>query len=337
LPICLCYDNEHSRDGIGAQVLRIIQVYCLSRELGLGFVNRNILHFDSAPTDSFDFANPRNQYYKKVRDYLQFDRYSCQEEHTVHYLNNSRFFTISILLKLWVIQRNWRSKFIGSHELWVVKNPYGLTIRKPNTLRHFYLSRLPLKNFNKPEEVFNIQLHIRRAAISKNIHSERFTATDWYRKILTEITKALDLNKYPYKITIHTDVAHADLKISTSGISKESLAYSKTRGLIVNADNTITLEYENFLNSLSSFKNISIVTDINPIDAWTMMQSADVLILARSTFSIIPALLIQDGTVISPIGFFRGPREWIYLDDSAELSLQNIRRIIDKRITLTQS
>ena len=108
-------------------------------------------------------------------------------------------------------------------------------------------------------------------------------------------------------------------------------------GLIVNADNTITLEDENFLNSLSSFKNISIVTGINPIDAWTMMQSADVLILARSTFSIIPALLIQDGTVISPIGFFRGPREWIYLDDSAELSLQNIRRIIDKRITLTQS
>lgn len=328
MPICLCFDNEHSKDGIGAQVLRIIQVYCLAREFGLGFVNRNILSFDSAPTDSFDSHNPRNLYYQKVRDFLDLESDACHKEHSVHFLENSRFLTYPIMLRLWIIKRNWKSKREGSHELWVVKNPYGLTIRKPSILRHFQLSRPLSNNSYKLDNHFDIQVHIRRAAISQHMHNERFTSTDWYRKILTEITTSLEANNQLYTITIHTDVGQPDLNISTSGISKESLTYSKTRGLVINDDDTITLEYENFLNSFSSLKNISIVTDINPIDAWKIMQEADLLILAKSTFSIIPALLIQDGSVISPVGFFRGPKNWIYLDNSSELDSENIRRII---------
>lgn len=328
MPICLCFDNEHSKDGVGAQVLRIIQVYCLTREFGLGFVNRNILSFDSAPTDSFDSQNPRDLYYQKIRDFLNLEVGACHEKHTVHFLRNSRFLTYPIVLRLWIILRNWKSKREKTHELWVITNPYGLTIRNPSILRHFQLSRPPNKNSCKLDNNFDIQVHIRRAAISKHMHNERFTSTDWYRKVLTEITTALETSNRLYTITIHTDVGQANLNISTSGISKESLAYSKTRGLIINDDDTITLEYENFLNSFSSFKNISIVTDINPIDAWKIMQEADLLILAKSTFSIIPALLIQDGSVISPLGFFKGPKSWIYLDNSSELGLENIRRII---------
>ena len=328
MPICVCFDNEHSKDGIGAQVLRIIQVYCLAREFGLGFVNRNILSFDSAPTDSFDSNNPRNLYYQKVHDFLQLDGYACHKEHTVHFLDSSRFLTYPIVLRLWIMKRNWKSKREKSHELWVIKNPYGLTIRNPSILGHFQRSRPPLKNSYKSDNNFDIQVHIRRAAISQHMQNDRFTPTDWYRKILTEVTTALEASNQLYTITIHTDVRQADLNISTSGISKESLAYSKTRGLVINDDDTITLEYENFLNSFSSLKNLSIITDINSVDAWEIMQEADLLILARSTFSIIPGLLIQGGSVISPIGFFNGPKNWIYLDNSSELGLENIRRII---------
>lgn len=328
MSICLCYDNEHSKDGIGAQVLRIIQVYCLAREYGLGFVSRNILQFDSAPTDNFDLENPKELYFEKVREYLQLDAIACTKEHTVHHLKISKFLTVPILLRLWVSQRNWRSRRVQSHELWIVKDPYGLTLHKPNILRHFRLSRPPLDKSLKQENTFNIQIHIRRAAISEHIQSERYTPTEWYLKILTDITTALEENHQFYKIIIHTDVAQENLNISTSGLSKESLAYSKTRGLVVNEDETITLEYEDFLTSFEMFKNVEIVSNINPIDAWRIMQQADLLILARSTFSVIPALLIQDGFVISPKGFFNGPMEWIYFDDLAELDVVNLQKII---------
>ena len=145
---------------------------------------------------------------------------------------------------------------------------------------------------------------------------------------MTDITKALEGNNQLYKVIIHTDVAQTGLNVSTSGISKESLTYSKTRGLIVNDDDTITLEYEDFLTSLGMFKNVEIVSDINPIDAWRIMQEADLLILARSTFSVIPALLIQDGSVVSPKGFFNGPTEWIYLDNLPKLDVVNLRKIL---------
>jgi hypothetical protein len=332
LPICLCFDNENSKDGIGAQVLRIIQVYCLTREYSLGFVNRDILSFDSAPTDDFDEQNPRALYYHKIRDFLNLEEDTCLKEHTIHFLENSRLLTYPIVLRLWIIQRNWKSKWQKSHELWVIKNPYGLTMRNPNVLRSFRRPGLSLEDNDKVDKNFDIQIHIRRAAISQYVHNERYTPTEWYIKILTQIIATLESNKQIYTITIHTDVGQSGLNISTSGISKESLEYSKTRGLIINDDDTITLDFENFLFSFSAFKNVSIVTDINPIDAWKIMQEADLFILARSTFSIVPALLIKDGSVISPIGFFRGPLNWIYLDDSAELSLEDIRRITEKGV-----
>ena len=330
MPICLCFDNQNSKDGIGAQVLRIIQVYCLTREFGLGFVYRDILSFDSAPTDNFDEQNPRALYHHKIREFLNLEVDTCLKEHNVQILENSRFLTYPIMLRLWIMKRNWKSKRENSHELWVIKNPYGLTMRIPNILRNFELPRLSLENNDKAVKNFDIQIHIRRAAISQQIQNERFTPTEWYIKILNQITTALEASEQIYTITIHTDVGQSGLNISTSGISKESLDYSKTRGLIINDDSTITLDFENFLSSFSSFKNVSIVTDINPLDAWKIMKEADLLVLARSTFSIIPALLIQNGSVISPIGFFRGPRNWTYLNNSAELSLENIKKITGK-------
>ena len=332
MPICLCFDNENSKDGIGAQVLRIIQVYCLTREFGLGFVYRDILSFDSAPTDNFDEQNPRALYHHKIREYLNLEVDTCLKEHAVHFLENSRFLTYPIVLRLWIIKRNWKSNRENSHELWVVKNPYGLTMRNPNILRNFELSRAPLEDIDKADKDFDIQIHIRRAAISQHKQNERFTPTEWYIKVLTQITTALEASGRQYRVSIHTDVGQPDSYISASGYSKESLDYAKTRGLVVNDDDTVTLDYENFLSSFSSFKNVSIVTDINPLEAWKIMKEADLLVLARSTFSIIPALLIQNGSVISPIGFFRGPKNWIYLDNSAELSLENIRKITDKQV-----
>ena len=332
MPICLCFDNENSKDGIGAQVLRIIQVYCLTREFGLGFVYRDILSFDSAPTDNFDEQNPRALYHHRIRDFLNLEVDTCFKEHTVHFLENSRFLTYPIMLRLWIIKRNWKSKRQNCHELWVVKNPYGLTMRNPGILENFNLSRSSLEDIDTDDKNFNIQIHIRRAAISQHVQNERFTPTEWYVSILNQIATALEASKQIYTITIHTDVGQAGLNISTIGISKESLDYSLTRGLVINDDDTISLDYENFLSSFSSFKNVSIVTDINPLDAWEIMRQADLLLMARSTFSIIPALLIQDGSVISPIGFFRGPKNWIYLNDSAELSSENIRKITDRKV-----
>lgn len=49
MSICFAFDNENSKDGIGAQVLRIIDVFSVSKYFKVEFVNRKILSFDANP------------------------------------------------------------------------------------------------------------------------------------------------------------------------------------------------------------------------------------------------------------------------------------------------
>lgn len=72
---------------------------------------------------------------------------------------------------------------------------------------------------------------------------------------------------------------------------------------------------EDFTITLSEFAPINIVTEVDPLTAWKLMQEANLLIIAKSTFSFIPALLNTQAQVISPEGFLIRPDSWTYFSD----------------------
>ena len=328
--ICLSYDNHQSEDGIGAQVFRIIDVFSLSRKYRVGFVNSEILHFDSNPGDNLKTPQAKIDFIDELRDFLNLDGFSCTRQHRIRSLNYSRAFKVPGALGIYLFVKQIINEFTSKHELFVVRNPYAYTYSKPEIRNFFRGTPRQYTTKSKPASVFQIHLHIRRAFSSSDKLSDRFVPTSWYLSVLRPVQHVLENHQVDYEFVLHTDVHSKNIKWSAIGVSKSSLDYLIQGGNSFDSDSIITLEYEDFSQSLSALNNLRIITELNPLDSWKLMQEADILVIAKSTFSFIGAILNNAALIMSPQGFLRGPKAWATIDESGLIPIDFQTRILEK-------
>ena len=330
MTVCLSFNNYNSKDGIGAQVIRIIDVYSLSKHFKMGFVNSPILQFDSSPGDNLNTPEEKLNFISELNDFFNLKDHSCNKTHLVRKLNYSRVFRLPGALSSFFILKKFLSYFLRRHELLIINNPYSLTLKYPNIRSHFIQSsRIRTLNSNN-DGISRIHVHIRRGFISKNTLSNRFTPTSWYLSILLPIQVALDNLGVKHEFTIHTDVHEGNIQWASSGVSAETMMYLQNGGNVVDEDSNFTLDYEDFSISLSDLKVMKIVTELNPLESWKLMQEADILVIGKSSFSFVGALLNQTALVISPEGFYVGPSDWTYVADAGELSPDFLNLLSEK-------
>ena len=317
--VCLSFNNYKSKDGVGAQVIRIIDVYSLSKHFKMGFVNSPILQFDSNPGDNLNTPEDKLNFLTDLNDFLNLEDFSCNKSHQIRQLNYFRVFRLPGTLRAYFIFKKFFSYFLDHHELLVINDPYRLTLRYPSIRRHFILATRNLNMKANNDDIYRIHVHIRRGLISKDVLSNRFIPTSWYLSVLLPIQAVLDSYKVNYEFTIHTDVHKGNIQWSPSGVSAESMMYLQDGGNKMDKDSNFTLDYEDFNISLSDLKVKKIITELNPLESWKLMQEADILVIGKSSFSFIGALLNQSAQVISPVGFYLGPRDWTYVADTGEL------------------
>lgn len=331
MPICFAFDNKQSQDGAGAQVFRIIGVYCLAKHYKLGFVNRRILTIESNPGDNMDSYQKEQELIADLEKVLNLESYSCNFHHEQRILPDYRIFKFDVFFLIWIKSRQLVSLIKKSHVVYNIANPYRLIMNNPDVYSNFQKTRAPL-NIHGIRHKFDIQLHIRRAFVSSSIFQNRYSPTGWFREILIPITTLLRAREIPYEITVHTDVSHPNA-VWKPRFSAGTLDYFKNNEVKFNEDSSISLNYENFTETLGDLGDINVVTGVNVLKAWEMMQSADLLLIGKSTFSFVPGLLNQVGTIISPIGFLQGPRSWIYLNEPPEMTLDLANSILDNWTT----
>lgn len=319
MTVCLSFNNHKSKDGIGAQVIRIIDVYSLSKHFKMGFVNSPIIQFDSNPGDNLNSPEEKFNFISELKDFLNLEDSSCKQTHRIRQLNYSRVFRLPGALSAYFILKKFLNYFLNRHELLIINNPYSFTLRYPNIRSYFIQASRNLTINSNNDDICRIHVHIRRGLISKNILSNRFIPTSWYLSLLLPIQATLDNLGVKYEFTIHTDVHEGNKQWSSSGVSTESMVYLQNGGNEMDKDFNFTLDYEDFNISLSDLKVMRIVTELNPLESWKLMQEADILVIGKSSFSFVGALLNQSAQVISPVGFYSGPRDWTYVADTGEL------------------
>lgn len=319
MTVCLSFNNHNSKDGIGAQVIRIIDTYSLSKHFKMGFVNSPILQFDSNPGDNLNTPEDKLNFLTELNDFLNLEDLSCNKSHRIRQLNYSKVFQLPGTLSAYFILKKIFSYFLNHHELLIINDPYRLTLRYPNIRSHFIRATRNLTINANNDDICRIHVHIRRGLISKNKLSNRFVPTSWYLSLLLPIQATLDNCGVKYEFTIHTDVHEGNRQWASSGVSTESMEYLQSGGNETDKDFNFTLDYEDFTTSLSDLNVIRIVTELNPLDSWKLMQEADILVIGKSSFSFVGALLNQSALVISPVGFYAGPSDWTYVTDAGEL------------------
>lgn len=320
MTVCFAYDNESMQDGAGAQALRIIAIYSLARHYKVGYVNHEILSIDSNPGDNLIDSESKMNFIKALNEFLNLSSYSCTaKSHTKKPLPYYRLFRFLPFFQIWLTFRSFLALFRSQHNLYVVQNPYFLIKHKSNIYQHFIDTRPKLKNHRTKTE-FNIQMHIPKAKVSSKQLSDRFLPTEWYLQILLPVIKVLREQGVAYKITVHTDVSKPGAIWNVNdGVSEKTRNYLKENRLL-DQNNSIALNYEDFTSTLSQLGDIQIATGISPLVAWEMMLNADLLLIGKSTFSFVPALMNSNGTVISPRFYPKGPDTWLTLDKPSDLT-----------------
>jgi hypothetical protein len=328
--VCLSFNNYKSKDGIGAQVIRIIDVFSLSRKFKLGYFHSPVLQFDSNPGDNLNTFEDKLNFLFQLEDFLNLECLSCNETHRIRQLNISKVFGIPGALNSYFTLKKIVNFFLKRHELFMIDNPYRLTSRYPNIRNHFIRLTGVFNQNVKNDDICRIHIHIRRGLISENILSNRFIPTSWYLSLLLPIQATLNSCEVGYEFTIHTDVHEGNMRWSSAGVSAETMVYLQNGGNELDKDSNFTLSYEDFRVSLSELRNIKIVTELNPLESWKLMQEADILVIGKSSFSFVGALLNQSAQVISPIGFYRGPSDWTYVADTGELPINFLNLLREK-------
>ena len=331
MSVCFAYDHRNQQDGSGAQIQRILATYSLSQEFGLGYLHSPVLNIDLNPGDSIDSEIQKFTFIEQLNKAFDLSPLNCSHVHTQSTLENSFAPSNIILFKVWLqLIRAWAFMFRKS-VLFLVSNPYVYIEQRPDIYDHIRGIEIPFLNSTKGmNQKFRISVHILRAKISPALVAERFQSTEWYRRVITEIIEATNLDPERIEVTLHTDAPQsaAKWKLAQSA-SAATYSYWGDKGLI-DEHGTMPLIFEDFSKTLDGVKNLKIVRDITPLEAWADMANTDVLILGKSSFSFVGGLLNRNGVVVSPRFFCKPLSRWFLTEDTEGVSEELILAIKSK-------
>ena len=342
MSICLGYDNLNQNDGAGAQVQRVLGIYSLSRKFNLGFTYVPILDIDPNPGDGMTSDAERKKLVSNLNSLLLKNIGTCNHDHKIVKMRGTRFFKSKFILSSYLRSISTVEVIKKRNILLVIDNPGYILHANPS----FY-SFCKQLDFHERISIVNtpiqIHAHIRRGLVSSSQLNERFVSTDWYSNILRYITRELSLHNIDFSLFVHTDAKKESSSWAISDeLSSGSLEMYQERGLI-NNNRAIELVGEDIESNLNLDYPITLVTDINPLEAWEMMNRADILLIGKSSFSFCAALMNGSSIVIAPINSKNSQLsmpllpEWLGEGTPEEIALQCITELRKKEPNLFTS
>jgi hypothetical protein len=301
--VYLSYDSESNEDGTGAQLARILGLYGVSQEYGLGYIHSPISNLLSHPLDPFQNDVQKAKYLERLNQLFALK--SSPPLSSPKYIKKSsltrRFLLLQILL----------SKILHQPRLILVSSPFQITNSKPDIFRFVPEVITSLREPKNRAELFNIVVHLRK--IQGNIivtgeNSPRSLPNSYYLDNIAKIISSLPKDAI-HSITIHTDVPESSTDYEVLTSDREH--YLKAGHNFHNG--TIKVESENLEDYFKIFGNrLQIIYGGDPILALKDMANADYLVLSRSALGFVGAILNEQGKIIYPTGFPLSPlSKWV--------------------------
>lgn len=328
---CIAWEPESSHDGVGAQVLRIIDSFSVAKFLNLGFVYRPILHFERNPGDGLK-EYQKEQFLFELNKFLDLNHHTCLNIHDKKLVRLSRYHQSIFFTRLYFSLRRKLNVIKQRNELIIIPNLDVVTHRNPDVRRMFMMTKIKAQKKQFNNSLIQIHVHIRRGWITNRNFMNRYVPTSWYVSILTEIQDFLDRNETKALVTLHTDINERNKEWDASDYSQGTKTYLSENGIDLGEEMLVSLNYEDFAKVMSKIKNLRIVSEIDPVQAWTLMSEADILILGKSTFSYVGALLCNPRIVISPVGFLGVLSGWFSSSDEGLLNkkaIKSLQKLVD--------
>lgn len=300
--VTLTYDSASGKDGTGAQLQRVFGIYSIAKLFKIGYLHTEIENLTITPLDPFQDEKALNSYLIRMNEKFalpssiprqtRFDRVHRISRldlgHLIGFLLFSLITRKSILLQ--------------------VQNPFPVIERSPKSysnVRDYFSSHWieAVPSFKEKKVV----LHIRRGSNGADLLdgelAPRMLPNAYYFAILNDIR-----NKH-----CQEDVA-LDLIIITD-VPRERFTYRpiEVQLPLWNAEprfhnGSIEVWGESFEEfRLPGYREFEVIHGGDPIAAIDMMHKADFLVMSRSSFSYVGAILNSKGKVFYPPNFWHKP------------------------------
>ncbi len=304
--VILTYSNSKKPDGVGAQVQRLLALRSLCQSLGLGYKHTKIASVAIHPLDSYQTLEEMKEFVSELNhEFFMLDSKYNESLETLE-INIPKLKFTEMFFQVF------RSTFTKKQIVIQCVEPYSIAECDP----HIYsdiLSFLP--NFAPLKREFGtLGIHYRRGVgglsvqigekLSREIGSEYFVSIA--RKIIHDpIASSL-------KLLIFTDSPSADVVFKPL---PSQLDLWKTSQRFVDGEmQVIGMDLGKIFQEVIS--NVEVVYGGNPLHVIKSLASMEYLVLSRSSFGYVAAILNTEGKIYFPSGFWHIPkRGWKVIEE----------------------
>ena len=288
--IALTYANDKLMDGAGAQLQRIYGIYSVSRFLGLPYIHSPLKRIGyqglSALERNSSTAGLESRYNRIFAIPSDIELPSGAEIHeTVHAEPD--------MIQRIQLDAAASGKF-GLIRIWF---PYSITDRTPDLYQHAQA----ISPFSRtPSDVFRLAVHVRRGE-EFVIDSDRMLPNSYYASCAMQFAGCLQKLEIPFVCELYTEVA-----------SQAFVVTPRHHGIDGRIPGNVTIDPR--MNSLEDFEVLpNLVRFINsdPIETLGRMATADALVLSRSSYSYVAAILSVGGIVVYHPFWHSPMKEWL--------------------------
>jgi len=298
----MSYDNRDPKDGTGAQVQRLIGIYCLSTYLNVPYVHTGIKDVSTHALDPFQDEHSRKLFVARVNRIFDFQSSSTMQIDPI-YLDK---LTLRKLLKITLENKITRKQSILS-----IVEPFGIIDYFPRIY-----DRIPAINFELGKSITSkfgkIVIHYRHGvggfahyhnqSVSRQLHDS------YYLDSLELLKQDVDFTR---KIILFTDAPLKTINFTPPPEQiKNWVGSPNFDGEKIRIEKSEVADI--FLNS---GLEIEFVHGGDPLEALAIMANAKILIIGRSSLSYVGGLLNKNGKIIYPRSFWHSPlRGWLKIN-----------------------
>lgn len=299
--LALTYANDKKTDGVGSQLHRIYGIYAASRLLHLPYIHSPLLRVDYQGLSALEENNSDSEFASRFNKLFSIPSdLDLPKTYITYEAENLNLKIFSSLKK--------EAESNKIFTLLRIINPYGVIDIYPEAYQ-FVEQVSPFRIYQKKSTTICIGIHVRRGDLFAAA-PDRLLPNSYYLSLVRTISRIFDELRLNYTFELHTEVPTNSFTVTKDHHGVFDLA----------VENMVISPELSKLEDFDTIPRLEKIINADPIESIRRMATSDVLIMSRSSFSYLGAILNFKGIIIYHDFWHPMLNDWIRADSSGNFS-----------------
>ncbi len=308
--LVLTYDNMRFTDGVGAQLHRIYGIYSISRLLGVPYLHSPLGRVDYQGLYALEGNRADPGFHHEFNDLFQIksDIAPTDDFHKIKPIH------ISMDILRQIVALFDAHKTGGRPSLVQLALPHGIADLFPDCYE-VCKQISPFASSVREGGAVRVAIHVRRGELLV-LDSERMLPNVYYIEVAQNVARVLDALKMDYQMELHTEVPN-----------KEFIVQPNHHGISHRIRTPVTVSPQMCrLDDFSVLPKLVFCINETPVECLRKLATADILVMSRSSFSYVAAILNRNGIMLHHPFWHPALSSWITVGRNGQFDRVKLRR-----------